>query len=246
MKIIAIGDTHGRHNWQQVVEAEKEADLYIFMGDYFDAKEKIDTAQQLTNFANILAFKLAHPQKVVLLFGNHDYHYLPDATQQYNGYQEAEAPAISAAINKALQLQLLQLCYIHQQYLFSHAGFSVTWCMANMGVDQVHQPKAFVAQANQLLYQKPHCLQFTPGTNNDVFGYDVTQSPVWIRPHILMTDMLPFYTQVVGHTPQNMITIENNVVMIDTLGTSWEYLRLQNAELLPITLPYLEAYDIPD
>jgi predicted phosphodiesterase len=39
MKLIALGDTHGRSKWKEIVEKENDADKIIFIGDYFDAKD---------------------------------------------------------------------------------------------------------------------------------------------------------------------------------------------------------------
>ena len=36
MKYIFIGDVHGRTNWKQIIDKEKDADKFIFFGDYFD------------------------------------------------------------------------------------------------------------------------------------------------------------------------------------------------------------------
>ena len=36
-KIIVIGDIHGRTIWKQIVAANPDADLFVFIGDYFDS-----------------------------------------------------------------------------------------------------------------------------------------------------------------------------------------------------------------
>ena len=36
-KVIVLGDTHGRDIWKKIVEANPDADLFIFIGDYFDS-----------------------------------------------------------------------------------------------------------------------------------------------------------------------------------------------------------------
>ena len=71
MKIIAIGDCHGRKHWERVVEEVKEFDKFIFMGDYFDSRESISYDTQIANFKKILEFKETYPDKVILLIGNH-------------------------------------------------------------------------------------------------------------------------------------------------------------------------------
>ena len=33
MKIVALGDTHGRYNWKDIVAKESDADKIVFIGD---------------------------------------------------------------------------------------------------------------------------------------------------------------------------------------------------------------------
>ena len=59
MKYIFIGDIHGRTNWKQIVEKEKDADKFIFFGDYFDPYDWTLTLDDLVNnFRDILDFKI--------------------------------------------------------------------------------------------------------------------------------------------------------------------------------------------
>lgn len=74
MKIIALGDTHGRHTWRKKAK-ENDYNKFIFVGDYFDSRENISPRFQIENFKRILEFKRSDPERIVLLIGNHDYHY---------------------------------------------------------------------------------------------------------------------------------------------------------------------------
>jgi len=87
VRIIALGDTHGRTDWKQIISNEK-FDKVVFMGDYFDTYEDISPEQQKENFKDIIAYKKANMNKVVLLFGNHDFHYLRNINETYSGYQQ--------------------------------------------------------------------------------------------------------------------------------------------------------------
>lgn len=82
MKIIALGDTHGRTVWKQIVK-ENGFDKIVFHGDYFDTHERISARQQKENFKGIIAFKKANMDKVILLMGNHDYHYTDAVDEPY-------------------------------------------------------------------------------------------------------------------------------------------------------------------
>lgn len=85
MKIIAIGDIHGNSIWKDIV-ASTTFDKVVFIGDYFDSFT-IPYQQQIENFKEILDFKRSNINKVVLLAGNHDYHYMNSVTETYSGYQ---------------------------------------------------------------------------------------------------------------------------------------------------------------
>ena len=68
MKVVIIGDVHGRDTWKKQVQ--EPADLYIFIGDYWDSFD-IPFEIQKENFIEILEFYKENPDKVVLLSGNH-------------------------------------------------------------------------------------------------------------------------------------------------------------------------------
>ena len=76
MKLIALGDIHGRNIWKQILAKEDNFDKIVFIGDYFDSKDGISVLQEIENFKEILELKKKFKDKVVLLFGNHDFHYL--------------------------------------------------------------------------------------------------------------------------------------------------------------------------
>ena len=65
-RVAVVGDTHG--DLQSSVNALRiDADFYVFLGDYVDRGP-----QQLANINYLLSVKLEHPDKVVLLRGNHE------------------------------------------------------------------------------------------------------------------------------------------------------------------------------
>jgi len=221
MRIIALGDTHGRNNWEKIIQKEK-FDKVIFIGDYFDSYD-ISAEQQKQNFKNIIAYKKANINKVVLLFGNHDFHYLRTTDEQYSGYQKLHKIDIQELLHFAIDQNLLQMCFSWENLLFSHAGVTKTWC------DNNFVQKQFVEQSiNDLFKFKPNCFKFTSGRNRSFYGDDVEQSPIWVRPNSLLKDRIEGFIQVVGHTTQNKLVITDDVILIDTLGTSGEYLIWDN------------------
>jgi len=113
MKIIAIGDIHGREIWKKILETEQGYTKVIFIGDYFDSKERITALKQIDNFKEIIALKEREKNKVILLFGNHDFHYLNGITDRYSGYQTIDRKEISKCINKAYKDHLFKIYSYH-------------------------------------------------------------------------------------------------------------------------------------
>ena len=71
MKILVLGDIHGRIIWKDIIDIENP-DLTIFLGDYVTTHEHITASQQIVNLEAILQYKEENLNKVILLRGNHD------------------------------------------------------------------------------------------------------------------------------------------------------------------------------
>jgi hypothetical protein len=218
MTTLVLGDTHGRSFWKLLANIE-QFDRMIFIGDYFDSFD-IPGKDQLNNFLDICKFKEDNPDKVVLLVGNHDFHYMPVAVmvgEYYSGKQDSFGPTITHALE--LNKNLLQMCYMMDDIIFTHAGVTNTW------MERCDYEGENVAQfINDQLTYKPSRFFFT---GPDRYGDNVTQSPIWVRPGSLLKDHFGEYKQVVGHTGHRNIRIERDqFYFIDTLGSSLEYLKI--------------------
>lgn len=224
MKIIALGDIHGRSIWKDIVLKEENADKIVFIGDYFDTHTGgYSGNRQIENFKDILEFKRQNPDKVVLLFGNHDFHYIRGIGENYSGYQAGYAIDIGELIHNAIKDGLVQMCFVHDKYVFTHAGITKTWAAAN-DIDTNNLEES----VNDLFKYKPYCFKFTSGEFYSNTGDDITQTPIWVRPSSLLQDIINDVICVVGHTTQKTIMIYNHIILIDTLGTSEEYLVIEN------------------
>ena len=224
MKLIAIGDTHGRADWK-ILADKHQFDKLVFIGDYFDSLH-LDAATQIENFLNIVSYKRSHPSKVILLFGNHDFHYLPIARQMgevYSGFQDRHAFRIGELIEE--HLKLLQMCYKEDNYLFSHAGVTHTW-LNNAGYIE-GEADSFI---NALFKTQPEKFLFNGW---DPYGDNVTQSPIWVRPASLKKNAYKWETikQVVGHTRMEKIKIvKDRYYFIDTLDAARECLIVEEGK----------------
>lgn len=226
MRIVSCGDTHGRLNWKDIVEKELESsDKFIFIGDYFDTHYDETPEQQLSNFNDIVAFKKANMDKVILLVGNHDFHYLSGVNESYSGYQHSWSKNFNESLESALAEGLMQMCYVYDKYVFTHAGVTNTWCVT-YGVNR--QPHLLEDSINELFKTNKYAFYFQMGYNYSQSGDDVTQSPLWVRLPSLFQDGLVGFRFVVGHTTLKELTITENVIGIDCLGTTGEYLIIEN------------------
>ncbi len=210
IKTVVIGDIHGRTTWKEIVDGEQDADVVVFMGDYFDSRDRVAGAKQLQNFLDIIHWKLEveslGKKEVVLLFGNHDFHYMPWYTREpYSGY----LPYMAAKYRKVLvsNLQHLTMAYAMGDVLFTHAGVSVEWLNRFAVKPDAETPwlrlsAADIAKAiNDTFEQFPKRFDFN-GFNP--FGDDPQQSPIWIRPWALeianIARLNAGLVQVFGHT----------------------------------------------
>lgn len=220
--IIIIGDLHGRNIWKKITALHPE-EYIVFIGDYFDSKDGIPVYDQISNFNAILKFKRENPNRVVLLLGNHDFHYLPAVHETYSGYQHIFHADIWSALEPALADGLMQICLRTGKYIISHAGLTRTWCTRHRV-----SHKNPVAAVNKLLYSKPLAFAFSPGPLKESTGDEPQQGPLWVRPESLRQDALPGFTQVVGHTQNPGISFYPNVICVDVFSYTPKYLRITN------------------
>ena len=232
MKTIILGDTHARDTWKQIIELENDFDRVVFLGDYFDSYD-LSGVIQLHNFLEIVEFKKTSDKEVVLLFGNHDYHYMRGFNGQYHysGYQPAFAWQFGEAIHE--NMEHLQMCYLFDNILCTHAGVSSVWLekhFPNTQITNLESVSMMVDTINDHFKFKPNVFEFDGW---DPYGDNVTQSPIWIRPKSLMqsnkdTNLKKQVVQVVGHTQQTNIfesfksskkTMGNKYFMIDCIET---------------------------
>ena len=228
MKLVAIGDIHGRDYWKQIIDQEQDADMFVFVGDYFDSFT-IKGPDQINNFLDIVEFKKQSKVPVILLIGNHDYHYYPGIEDSgTSGYQTLMAPSIKHVVSD--NKQYLQAAYQVGEFVFTHAGLSSEWLddiVDGWSVDSLDATinDLFRFQPNKLAYRS---YKQVGSTVYGVGGYgsETFQGPIWIRPKALMAankkTLRKQIIQVVGHTPQETIDIKGKSTggryyFIDTL-----------------------------
>ena len=227
MQYNIIGDIHGRNVWKELV---REDCINIFVGDYVDPypQEDISDEAAWTNFMEILHYRNQHPDTTILLWGNHDLHYI-FPKERYSRYCRQNGEKMQGLYHKGL-LRNLQLSYtIGDHTLVTHAGVTKEWW--NMVCRLLHRAlpatPAFVGKLlNTFAQAAPEQMELLLGTENtflanDIYGNSPTASPIWVRPKTLVTHNLfagTHYRQIVGHTQVVEQTQIAGITFTDYLG----------------------------
>lgn len=214
MKILPIGDIHGRTIWKDII-AKEQPDQVVFVGDYLDTHEKVSGAEQLYNLQEIIAYKIANPQ-TILLIGNHDHHYWPGVGYTgTSGYQPGMAMSFEICFQE--NKSLFQMCYVDEnKIVYSHAGFSDKF-LRSIGV--VGTDKFDII--NDTFIARPKTFCFYRGDFSG-YGEHSLQSCIWIRPRSLYDNRIQ-QLQVIGHTHVEKIShpaksTRKGFYLIDALG----------------------------
>lgn len=129
MKILIIPDVHSRKFWLNAKEEIDNFDKIIFLGDYVDPyfDEPVNTLYEnpYDCLKEIIDFKNNNKDKVILLLGNHDLHYLwsnfPESTR-YNRYLARDYYGVIVDNSK-----LFNIGWLENDVIFSHAGITEFW-----------------------------------------------------------------------------------------------------------------------
>ncbi len=235
-KLLVIPDLHGNSFWKELV-SEKNYRKIIFLGDYFDSRNfNIGIADEIRNFLEILRFRNENANKVEMLCGNHDLHYLHGIFSKSSGYQFEHSEKIERILQPLFDETILKICYYDDvsEMLFSHAGISMKWLQSKIGNTsddsiirnlEIKDFNAdFVANSiNLLFYHFPQEFEYQEDDDDDGSGDSAFQGPCWIRPYSLLQNILPV-SQVVGHTQQKKITKIKNVWFTDTFNSGSGFL----------------------
>jgi predicted phosphodiesterase len=235
MKTLVLGDTHGRPFWKRIVEKEKDFDRIIFIGDYFDSRE-YTPVEQIDNFQEIIQYKKSGTRaEVILLIGNHDYHYFKAiGNQNTSGYQRDAAAEIEKVIEE--NKEQLQMAFKMDNFLFTHAGVSKVFMDISFGKEN-WKTVNIADDLNKLFHIRPKAFMFN---GVEPSGDDVYQTPIWIRVESLLVankgTLEHELIQVFGHTKFHTISTVGKITkgryqLIDCLGTSGEYMIIENGSI---------------
>ena len=186
MKILVIPDVHGRQFWRDAVKENIEnVDKIVFLGDYLDPyddeDEKVEFEDAIKGLEEIIDLKKNNSDKIILLLGNHDMHYLNGLycdLAKSTRYRSYYAKTISKILND--NLDLFNICYTavigDKKVIFTHAGITKHWA-DKCGIafdDEIEE------NVNKLLHDDDGIRKLAIiGEYRTWFGGDKTGSPLW-------------------------------------------------------------------
>ena len=204
MTIVPIGDLHGRNTWKEV----PNADIHVFIGDYTDSFHKTDK-EIMDNLLDVIEFKKANPDKVILLWGNHDVQYAlvpPTADNKYlcSGYRSIQHWDLYPVFRD--NFDLFQYAYEYDKYLFTHAGVHQGWYEYRFQPETEHDLNicSLSDKLNQSFLIKANYL-FDVGHLRG--GYRPMGGPLWLHKYPARK-YLKGYHHIVGHTEIKKIHTE--------------------------------------
>ncbi len=205
MKLITVGDIHGRQYWKEIDPAKY--DKIIFVGDYVDQFPPMSDVEIESNLLEIIELKKNNPDKVILLLGNHDIQYLFwNEGYGCSGYRPTMANNLHAIFKH--HKDLFQIAYQIENYIWTHAGISNGWYDYNkkeiIDIQERFDCKNLADTFNHMLWLNENRLLHQIGRKRG--GMYLNGGITWADRDETKNDYLVGYNQIVGHTPIQTIT----------------------------------------
>ena len=200
-QVIIIPDVHGRSFWREVVEREPKG-FFVFLGDYLDPYpyEGITEEDAFEGLKDIIKFKEENEERVTLLWGNHDLHYLyPELMGSRYDIEHAERNAHFFWDHQTLFKMAYETCAGGERFLFSHAGIGKQWLLSNFPF--LKEEEITAELFNDLVGYPPFMSSL--GDYSMYRGGDKEYgSMIWadVNEHCEQKNLLPGIVQIFGHT----------------------------------------------
>lgn len=205
MKILVIPDIHGSIHWKKnYIENIDKVDKCVVLGDYVDSFNLAERGLSAKENVEDLIATTKNDGKTQLLLGNHDasYCFFAKGDPHVSGHQSSMALEYNSLFEK--NKYYFKIAVEYDGWVFSHAGFSKTWYKdCENWWKQFYKDEPFPSNAIDLAneYWLRDDLRLLNYNDHDWSGYgdSISQTPLWIRPAALITDMC-YPKQIVGHT----------------------------------------------
>lgn len=234
-RVLTVGDIHGKSIWKRFVfgslekfNAWKERvlngevptweealdvvfsdmDEIVFVGDYFDSFT-VSNVEMKANFLDILLFKKQYPEKVFVLWGNHDVHYF-DSSYRCAGFRGEMYYDFHEIV--AENSHLIDFAHQVGNVLWTHAGVTESFLLLcknkYKGIERYpgETEELDITKLAEFLEEmwrykwKP---LFFAGHGRG--GFDPVSGPLWADRWELSADPARCFHQFVGHTPGEQV-----------------------------------------
>lgn len=236
MKILTVGDLHGKKVWEKIVTYKY--DKIIFIGDYLDDFEwRTKPGDVRKNFQDLVYWaKNQKENKILFLLGNHEVHYVLYGTEYFermrgSGYNYSSLFFACNLIND--NPELFSVAYQYDNWLWTHAGVTQTHYEEDLKEDFESGDSFYDSVADFLNYLWKIKDGRLMRIGRDRLGYAKQGSIFWCGKKELENDMLNGYFQIVGHTPIKDIeylkgvSIDTSVTFIDCLDKVEKFYELE-------------------
>jgi hypothetical protein len=233
MKVLTIGDLHGKQVWKQLDFSAY--DQIIFIGDYIDGPSD---EEDLENLNSIIELKKSNPSKIKLLLGNHDLQYFWYPNQQMKKYKESLAFEFFQIFKE--NHSLFDICFQELDFIWTHAGISNSWINFIQEKDAdlsglIHSNNVCDVINNLFL---EHRWSLLCSTGKAKGGAQIG-GPIRADISELRTDFMRGVFQIAGHNRTKEIeqygTTKSGIVFCDCLNSKLEFLELDtNTRLIHI------------
>lgn len=205
--ILIVPDIHGEDFWRPALDFDGQV---VFLGDYTDPYHYYQD-DGLSTFLEIVAFKRQNLDRVTLLLGNHELHYI-DRSFRCSRFSATNYLIIHTILTE--ERALFQVCKRIDNYLFTHAGVVGGWLQQNNLLTDTENIEVVL---NDYFDHNISAFNQTASLRG---GSDTYGSPLWadIREHITApTCFAPNLTQIIGHTRIDNSTYfeHRNVRLVD-------------------------------
>jgi predicted MPP superfamily phosphohydrolase len=228
MKLITIGDLHGSPVWKQINLGDWNH--LIFIGDYVDS-DNYTEKEIIDNIHAVIELKKNYPEKVVLLWGNHDLAYLYGGQEKHycSGFRKAMLPELFSIFTS--NRKLFQASFQVSNYLWTHAGVVQLWFDTYIKDEVVKNDINLSATLNRLFesYYEPlfHVSMIRGGLYEDGGIF-------WAHSTETFEDPLIGFHQMVGHsnTHEGVVVADHygnntSVTYTDCLKNIMEFFNLE-------------------
>lgn len=211
---IVVGDIHGNLDKAERFLAHRPDQPHVALGDYVDSfREPFESQLQVV--------QLLAASDAVMLWGNHDLHYLSNAPWRSSGYQHSHADQLRDLFDDLLQRRRLVAAHWVDGWLCTHAGFAEGG--SGLTPDGCCRGNShYLADCiNEHFYACLATEHTSPLFNVPVArGGRATYGGIfWLDPFREKIRLDPTYRQIFGHTEQKEPVVTERWICLDTTNT---------------------------